>query len=426
MLQLRVGALDALRDEWGDEAVDLFQKVLGDCNAPLTHNGDVIINSSVTVNNCDELAFYACGSVTFNGVLVGTGGTDGNLQYAVAAGSWVNRPGNDSYVDCLKANDRNGTLAGGTVRVFLPRAGATDPNVHSGDVLAYAIDGSGNAICITDVNDDPLGTVKGMRSADVPRGWTMVAEGRGIVGHDPEDEDEFFDEIHKQGGHFTEPEHEEVETDPGGAGTTSESGVTLSAGLGGSTTFNASGETTETSVTGTVGSADPELEITGLEGTLLTNTSVTSLTIDDHEDHFHSLTWSSYSIRTTGIGAYVVSGSQTSGVRRGTSADVLRHTGGDGGTNDPAHRHFISSEDLAAAFTVEPHEHEFTPYEGDDPHKHTYTAVGFFLHPHTHGMTAESHAHDTYDHTHKFTPRAHLPYDNLQPFMVLNWIRRTH
>lgn len=438
MFTIQVGAFDALRGEWGDDAVDLFQQVLGDCSQPLVHNGDVTVNAPVTIDYCDGVALnITCGTVRISGTVTATG--NGVILYAVAQGTWQRESNNDSYVDCLQASDRQGTVSGGEVRVYLPRAGAGEPNVRSGNVLAYVLDPNGIAVCVSDVNDDPIGTVKGWRQSagTVPQGWELTGQGRVIVGFDDTSppESDFFGTINQTGGQVTEPAHAGVTTDSDGAGSTSATTPTLSAALGGGFSFLESGTTGTASITSPqeTGASDPTVDITGaLDGNgdpeyMTVSNEETGVTVDDHDDHYHTITINSNPL-SLGLGSVQSADSaQTSGVKRGGADSVLKHDGtsGDAILVDPGHVHRVYSDTLAAGFSVNEHTHEWTIDPTDEPHQHTFTNVEWEVEDHTHAMTASEHSHTTSNHTHSFTMEPHVEGGNLQPYLVIHWIRRT-
>lgn len=100
-------------------------------------------------------------------------GTDNPPVSKVRGGSY------SWYADCHPCADMSGSGAdaGITLAVHFGRFGSGGdaygyPNVFNGDVLPYAVGPSGEAICLVDVMDEPLGAIKPFSGEFVaPRGW---------------------------------------------------------------------------------------------------------------------------------------------------------------------------------------------------------------------------------------------------------------
>lgn len=109
----------------------------------------------------------------------GTGqGTQPNWGVAIA--NWVHGTGttdNCDYIvvnpcdDCSGANPDTGT----EITVLLPTANGQDPNLETGDVVAYEQVAPDNAyVGVSNYADDVIGTVKMRVDASIPKGWAMV------------------------------------------------------------------------------------------------------------------------------------------------------------------------------------------------------------------------------------------------------------
>jgi hypothetical protein len=89
---------------------------------------------------------------------------------------------NSSYVDCVKATNREGGVTGDVIRIYLPSPGATaecymDPvAITSGTVLAYQHDQAGDAIAYSISGSEPLLRVA-LANQDMT--WGTVAAGAG-------------------------------------------------------------------------------------------------------------------------------------------------------------------------------------------------------------------------------------------------------
>jgi len=100
----------------------------------------------------------------------------GSLGWAKAAGSWHNVAGHGSYVDCRPCAD----AAGGDpqtdilLRIYLPRAPGTDPNVEADQVIGYVAASDGVHVAVTGYLDAAIGTIRmwSIDTGDPPAGWT--------------------------------------------------------------------------------------------------------------------------------------------------------------------------------------------------------------------------------------------------------------
>lgn len=126
----------------------------------------------------------ACGAIKLGDSDPIDSWSDIGVSWAKATANWTNASGNNSYVDCNKATDRAGTLGTGTVRVYLPRAGGKDPNVRSGETIAYFLDPNGVAVAAGSYLDDKIGSVRmwAGASGSVPGGWAIMNGSQGGSG----------------------------------------------------------------------------------------------------------------------------------------------------------------------------------------------------------------------------------------------------
>lgn len=186
MFSINTGTLDRIYDTLGADAASGLRG-LGNCSLPLTHRAPVSILTSARLNARtaaltlarspilpgDNLTLPDANGDMPNGwalnVVAGAANFQGpmvvHVGWAKAAGNWVNVAGGaawESYVDCVLCTDKAGTEdpQGRTVRVYLPRTGTQDPNVRTGEVIRFEIDGDGTAICLSDVLDAKIGDVR--------------------------------------------------------------------------------------------------------------------------------------------------------------------------------------------------------------------------------------------------------------------------
>jgi hypothetical protein len=90
------------------------------------------------------------------------------------------------YVDCHPCDDKDASNVNTDVTLRLYIVGKYNggpewgwPNVFSGDVLAYVTDGKGQRMCVSEVMDAPLHTVRiwNDSEANIPRGWALCDGG---------------------------------------------------------------------------------------------------------------------------------------------------------------------------------------------------------------------------------------------------------
>jgi hypothetical protein len=105
----------------------------------------------------------------------------GALRWAKATDNWTNVAGHGSYVDCRPCADAAGTGADSDIllRIYLPRAPGTDPNVETDQVIGYVAATDGVHVAMTAYLDDVIGTIKmwAFDTADPPIGWTECISG---------------------------------------------------------------------------------------------------------------------------------------------------------------------------------------------------------------------------------------------------------
>ena len=101
--------------------------------------------------------------------------SDDVLLWAKAQSDWCNGVGNGSYVECHPCADHTGSDADTavTLRVYLPRATNTDPNVVTDQVIGYRRATGGIYVAATGYLDDAIGTIKmwSVKTGDPPAGW---------------------------------------------------------------------------------------------------------------------------------------------------------------------------------------------------------------------------------------------------------------
>lgn len=106
------------------------------------------------------------------------------LQWAKAIADWT-RDDDGFFVDCLKTFEKEGATAGDPIRVHIPCTGGYEPTVFAGDVIPYAVDGSGDAIGMGTLSDVPVGAVRMFAAgATVPTNWKVVADDPLTLGFD--------------------------------------------------------------------------------------------------------------------------------------------------------------------------------------------------------------------------------------------------
>lgn len=159
-------------------AGDQLNQVVDACNAFLQMTGGGLAQVQHTAYGCtvsvdaDDIMQYAgAGSGAASAV------SSPSIYWAKAQAKWHNAANNSSYVSAKVCNDKDGTGETGTAfAVYLPRAAGTDPNVRSGNVVGYVVDSNGKKIAITDVSDDPIGTVKmwNLSASTIRGGWRKL------------------------------------------------------------------------------------------------------------------------------------------------------------------------------------------------------------------------------------------------------------
>lgn len=408
-----VGAFDRLRGRqrpdgsiWTNQAIDLIQQVFGDCSQTLQHNGPVEINGKLEIINCDDEALnVVCGDILIEDGTVGGGAP---IHSATAITDWVAASGNSSYVD--------GVGDEGSVRVYLPRSSGSDPNVRQGDTIFYLRDSDGDAICISDVNDDPIGFIKAWYwAADdeehpIPPGWEELtaARGRLIVGTGG------GYSLDDTQGRITEPKHRGVTGSNKDDEMSEEtSGVTITPtdlGVNGTGT----GYVGSASIGGVVGYAG--MALVGSGGSY-TDYRVTGISVDDHAPHYH-VTDPGTAPPNNGAGGGSAHKLDTV---TGTESPTLKHT-----VNEPnsgqGHRHGWSAGAVADLLEITPnHSHDM---EGTG-HIHAITDLEFTLPPHGHDVDEDPHTHEGPEHTHDISDFPHVKGGNLMPYIVMTWIIRT-
>lgn len=375
--------------------VDALIRVFTNCSQTLEHRGDVIINGD-TITNITTTA-------------------TAEMLWAVATGNWTNNTGNDSYVDCDKASDRAGTLTSGSVRVYLPRSSGSDPNVRTGDVIGYLLDAAGDAIVATDVNDDPIGTIKlwdydpADLSNPIPGGWTEATELQGLVPVGFKPGDSRFDPIDTTGGSETEAPHDPFETDLGGDVATSAEQVFIAVLPAGGTSVALGGVTNSVVIEGTV--EGRELYITGY-GTAPTSTAYTGITVDAHASHTHAVPLNALGAGSGGV-LHGEAGSPTTGESPTLTHNVI----------DPGHVHSVDVSDIWPKLSIydNPHSHAFYGSE----HYHTFSGVIVSMDEHIHPTAGGEHSHVGGLHSHHAETLVHAEGANLQPYIVKTYIKRT-
>ena len=135
----------------------------------------------------------------------------GALGWARATDSWHAAAGHGSYVDCQPCADAAGTDLDTDIllRIYLPRAPATDPNVEVDQVIGYVAAADGVHVAVTGYLDDAIGTIRmwSIDTGDPPAGWTecdSTGDGNvtGLAGTFPvakKADDEDFDTVGNTG-----------------------------------------------------------------------------------------------------------------------------------------------------------------------------------------------------------------------------------
>lgn len=259
-------------------------------------------------------------------------GEQSALLWATATSTWTRVSGpNASYVDCHRALDKDGTPELDAddnpidVRVYLPSddAGKVHPNVRAEQTIAYTLDPAGTPYSVdAKVADDPIGTVKMWvgNIATLRGGWRELSamRGRFPVGVGPGDE--YYDPstLGNADGtsHHTHDDH--VFTPTGSVEATASGSASLTGG----------------GITGT--------------GTIHTSSELTSITLADHDPHYHSL---SYGAGTAQSGAgqpinHSLSADTTAEKSAGSPTSLSHNL------TDPGHEHVLDAANVAAALSL--------------------------------------------------------------------------
>lgn len=221
-----------------------------------------------------------------------------SILWAKATAKWTNAAGNASTVACNMCTNKTGTLVAGPVpiTVYLPRPDggpkkAIDPNVQTGDVIGYVLDDDGDAVCITDVSDDAIGTVKWWNdvAGNIPRGWRELsgAAGKFIVAVGPGDA--YYDPstLGAAGGASSHTHASHSYTPAGSVSSSASGSATLSGG----------------GISGS-GTASVTFGTTGGSATIETDYAVTGITITEHAAHNHNLTADTVNATASGGSVY--------------------------------------------------------------------------------------------------------------------------
>jgi len=109
----------------------------------------------------------------------GAGGAGGVGIYPLSVG-WCEATAawavGDTWWSSVAANNEGDPAQPITVNIY--HAVSVQPNVQDGDIVFYIKDALNSYICLSDVMDDMIGTVKFWRGLeeDIPRGWIRVAD----------------------------------------------------------------------------------------------------------------------------------------------------------------------------------------------------------------------------------------------------------
>lgn len=146
-----------------------------------------------------EIVWKAAGTGTVLGIVrLGGVGAGGQIYWAKATANWHNAAGNGCYVDCNPCADAAGTSpdTGTTLRVYLPRCGASDPNVEADQVIGYTSGADGSYVAATGYLDAAIGTIRmwSLNTGDPPAGWSECDSGgagnvTGLAGRFPRGKD---------------------------------------------------------------------------------------------------------------------------------------------------------------------------------------------------------------------------------------------
>lgn len=419
MFTEQIGQLDKLVGVVPDEVLQVLKSLLGNCAQELVHRGPITYEGPVTFTNVTNITNLT---------------VPGTVFFGKATANWVNGGAVGSNVACDKC-DSSGTLTGGSVTIYLPATGAQQPNVRTGDIVAYTVDEDGDAIAVSDYLDDRIGTIKAWSDPDnIPGGWEVLASGATIFGYAAGDPD--FGTIGGTGGAKTHThdahnasdiaDHAASNTGDSGGGTltfTGYTGYTTSSGTvstassniqkksGSPTTIDTGNQSANPTIAGATGYAESETVAVSDPGhshvitptqpyqqgspsnTLRdspTDSSVTNLSFLG----LHTLRWDADPTNYSTSGFTVA-------IKRSEVFAGVTITGN--------HTHTVNLNDLAGYLEVADHTHTLTI----DQHRHPITGSG----------TTSTHSHTTPALSHSGSLTHNSP-KHLPPYYVAVWIRR--
>lgn len=98
------------------------------------------------------------------------------LRWGVAQANWVNASTPYVSVKYAAGGPESTTVTGDAFNVLLPRTHEGDPNVETGNLIAYLEDDDGDLIAVSPYMDDKIFTVKMWigTPAAVPQGWAIM------------------------------------------------------------------------------------------------------------------------------------------------------------------------------------------------------------------------------------------------------------
>jgi hypothetical protein len=104
--------------------------------------------------------------------------TASTVMWGIAKTNWTDNGASCDHLvvhpcdDCEGSNPDTGT----DINVLLPKAAEQDPNVVTGDVIAYSATDDASNVAVSDYLDEKIGTVKmwALASGDVQPGWAVM------------------------------------------------------------------------------------------------------------------------------------------------------------------------------------------------------------------------------------------------------------
>jgi hypothetical protein len=113
---------------------------------------------------------------------------DSETYYGEALENWTDGGSSDDWVDVYPYSPQDDVTATDQAhRVYLLKNAERDPNLVTGDVVAYRLGMDGRWVAVSDYLDDKIGTVKmwALASGSIPPGWAIMngsanATGSGI------------------------------------------------------------------------------------------------------------------------------------------------------------------------------------------------------------------------------------------------------